>query len=84
MSYFVDWQKNAEDALMNIWLQSTDRNAVASAQDEIDRRLAVSPLSYGSLVSEGLYAIDVHPLHALFEIDDAKQVVTVVSVRELP
>jgi hypothetical protein len=45
--------------------------------------LAADPLGYGVAVSEGLYAVEAHPLRALFEIAETEKSVTVVSVAEL-
>jgi hypothetical protein len=49
----------------------------------MDRLLAADPWGNGVPVSEGLYAIEVPPLRALFEIHDAAKFVKVVSVGEL-
>jgi hypothetical protein len=35
-------------------------------------------------VSEGLYAIEIHPLRVQFEVSEIERIVTVVSVRQLP
>jgi hypothetical protein len=84
MNYAVDWTDDAITALTVIRTLSTDRAAVTAAQTTIDQRLASSPLGFGFVVSEGLYAIEVHPLRAQLEISDTTHVVTVVSVGELP
>jgi hypothetical protein len=84
MNYSVDWTDDARDGLATIWLQSTDRQAVTAASATIDRLLAQDPLGNSVPVSEGLYAIEVSPLAALFEIDDTTLSVTVVSVGRLP
>ena len=84
MSYSVAWTNDALFSLAAIWLRAWDRQAVTSAQVAIDRALGENPLGNGRHVSEGLYAIDVPPLRAQFEISDSARIVTVVSVRELP
>ena len=83
MKYSVDWTDDAIDSLTTIWLQSADRGAVTTAQVAIDKLLAADPLVKGALVSEGLYALEVHPLRVLFAVDDVASVVTVESVKEL-
>jgi predicted RNase H-like nuclease len=84
MNYTVDWSVDAQSTLTAIWLQAPDRSAVTAASAEIDRRLAANPLGNGTVVSEGLYAIEVHPLRALFEVSDTDRIVRVVSVNRLP
>ncbi len=79
MPFTVDWTADADDALMGIWLQATDRNAVSRAQFRIDTILAANPRR-GRLLSEGLYVFHVDPLTAYYEIDDASAVVTVTAV----
>ena len=83
MNYAVDWAAEARNTLATIWIGSTDRQAVTVAQARIDRLLALDPLANGTPVSEGLYAIDVHPLRALFEVADTERLVKVVSLGEL-
>jgi hypothetical protein len=84
MNYFVTWAPDALNALAAIWIRAPDRRAVTAAQARIDHLLASDPLANGTHVSEGLYAINVPPLRAQFEIPDGGQLVRVVSVRELP
>lgn len=80
MTYSVNWTRRARTHLAALWLQALDRRAVTAAQAQVDRLLAFDPLGNGVPVSEGLYAIDVCPLRALFKISDADRRVTVVSV----
>ena len=84
MNYTVAWEDDAVIDLTVIWNGAPDRRAVTAAQAKIDRLLAANPLGNGYPVSEGLYAIAAHPLHAQFEISDADRSVKVVSVRKLP
>lgn len=83
MNYSVDWEDDALAALAAIWTGAPRRSAVTAAQAAIDRLLASNPLAHGYPVSEGLYAITVPPLHAQFEIVQAKRSVKVVFVGEL-
>ena len=84
MSYAVDWTDDALAALADVWTQALDRQAVTVAQVAIDRLLAADPLGNSTPVSEGLHAIEVHPLRVLFELAEEEQVVTVVYARALP
>jgi hypothetical protein len=83
MTYSVDWAPEARATLATIWMKAADRQAVTAAQARIDRLLTANPLGNGTPVSEGLYAIEVHPLRALFEPPDVRRLVWVVSVSEL-
>jgi hypothetical protein len=84
MNYSVDWSPAARSALAMVWIQSPDRQAVTAAQARIDQLLAADPFGRSTPVSEGLYAIEVRPLRAQFEVSEDDRVVTVVSVREVP
>ncbi len=85
MNYAIDWTALARGQLAAIWVQQVPlRQAITAAQARIDQLLAAAPLQYGRHVSEGLFAIEVHPLRAQFEISDDDQLFTVVSVALLP
>jgi hypothetical protein len=83
MSYSVDWTPAARATLATIWIGAADRQAVTNAQARMDRLLAVDPVRNGTWVSEGLYAVEVHPLRALFEVAATGRFVSIVSVSEL-
>jgi mRNA-degrading endonuclease RelE of RelBE toxin-antitoxin system len=83
MSFSVDWSPDSLDTLASIWVQAQDRSAVTAAEQEISRALARNPLADGKPVSEGLYAIAIHPLRVLFEVSEKERTVTVVSVARL-
>lgn len=83
MSYTVNWEAPALSTLAAIWIRAANRRVVTAAQARIDRLLAADPLGNGIPVSEGLYAIEVRPLRALFEIIDSAKSVKVVSVGQL-
>jgi hypothetical protein len=80
MKYTVDWTDDARDGLTTLWLRAPDRAAVTRASALIDQSLAADPGRNTRPVSEGLFAIDVPPLCATFEVDAAARLVTVVSV----
>ena len=84
MNYTVVWEADALSILAAIWLQAPDRQAVTRAQATIDRQLATDPLSYGTPVSEGLYALEEPPLRVQFEVSEEDLLVTVVSIRPVP
>lgn len=84
MSYNLDWEASARNTLATIWIKATNRRAVTAAQARMDRLLATDPLRNGTPLSEGLYVLEVHPLRAVYEIDDTHKTVKVVSVGELP
>lgn len=84
MNYAVTWNEMALAMLAAIWASAPDRAAVTVAADMIDQFLAQNPFVHGLPLVEGLYAIEVPPLRALFEIDSAARKVTVVSVSRLP
>ncbi|HBI46845.1 MAG TPA: hypothetical protein DDY78_28925 [Planctomycetales bacterium] len=65
MSYSVDWSDDARDQLAATWLRPlASRQAITSAQNQIDRLLAADPLRHAVSAVEGLYSSDVAPLRA--------------------
>lgn len=80
MSYSVNWSDDALAALADVWTIATNQQAVTDAADRIDQLLAIDPKANGQPRSEGLYAIDISPLHAQFEVSEKTRVVRVVSV----
>jgi hypothetical protein len=82
-SYTVEWSDEAKDQLASIWLQSSDRRAVTTAEAGIDRLLKRDPLGSGRLLSEGLYRLDWPPLAAYFEMDESSHEVRVSDVVEV-
>jgi hypothetical protein len=77
----VEWNPLAEQELARLWLLSSDPAGMTAAQARIDQLLSRNPAGYGRFLSEGLYAIDVPPLTATYEIDDNARLVTVTWVR---
>lgn len=47
MQYTVIWSPDALKQLTEVWLNATDRNAVTTAVDQIDRLLSSSPTNQG-------------------------------------
>jgi len=85
MSYSVEWSDDARNQLAATWLQHVAaRQAITSAQNQIDRLLAADPLRNAVSAVEELYFSEVAPLRAQYEISDAGRLVTVVAVRWRP
>ena len=84
MNYRVDWILDTRNSLAAIWLHAPNRNAVTKAQARIDRLLSTDPIGNGQPVSEGLYSIEVHPLRAIFEVDEATRTVEIVGISLRP
>ena len=82
--FTVRWENNALIAMAAIWTAAPNPAVVSAATDEIDRRFALAPLVHGIPISEGLYAIEVTPLRALFEVDTILRRVRIVSLNWLP
>ena len=82
MIYSVDWTPEARAQLAAVWLKHVGaRQAITSAQNQIDKLLTVDPLRNAVSAVEELYTSDVAPLRAQYEIYDAERIVTVVAVR---
>jgi hypothetical protein len=60
--YTVVWPKDTQDELIDLWIRSDGRNAVAAAVNAIDLHLAGDAPVQGSELSEGLRALVIPPL----------------------
>ncbi len=81
--YTVVWVKSAQDELADLWLNSSERNAVTTAVDAIDRELGEDAPSKGSEVCEGLRSFFAPPLKAIFSVYEDDRIAEVLRVRSL-
>jgi hypothetical protein len=79
--FTVVWWQFATRRLADLWLEATDKAAITHAADEIDRRLAVDPLSCAEHRHEELCGLTIDPLTVQFTIDDHDRLVKVWTVR---
>ena len=66
--------------MAEIWLTSSDRNAITAATHAIDRELAEDASTKGSEVKEELRAIEVSSLKALFAVLEDDRIVELYRV----
>jgi mRNA-degrading endonuclease RelE of RelBE toxin-antitoxin system len=81
--YTVVWAPEPQNELAELWLVASDRAAVAQAADEIDDRLATSPISKGVELSEGLRRFRYAPLQVLYVVRTDDRVVEVTAVKRI-
>lgn len=80
-AFKVEWDDEASDKLALLYMLVNDPNTLWPAQYRADRKLEQRPRQAGSEVSEGLWQIVEPRLKIFYEIDDAKQLVTVTHVQ---
>jgi hypothetical protein len=80
MKYTVVWTPTAEHHLAELWLQSSDRNAVRSATDTIDKVLTVDAHVHGESRYETLRVLVVAPLGVDFDVDQNDCLVRVLRI----
>jgi len=78
--YTVVWHDSAEAKLANIWNESLDRRAIASASNAIDARLKLDPASQGSPSHANTRTLVIYPLAVLFRIREDDRIVEVIDV----
>jgi hypothetical protein len=71
VNYSVEWSDIADNALIEIWLLTPDRNAVTRACHEIESSLAATPYATGTIVFDTVREYIRAPLGVEFEIIDA-------------
>jgi hypothetical protein len=82
MRYTVVWHPAAQSELARLWNQATDRGAVSTAANLIDRMLARNPLGLGTPYGADL-VLTVHPLQVLYSVSPDDCAVTVHVIRRV-
>jgi hypothetical protein len=78
--FTVVWHADARDELARLWIVATNRGALTSAADAIDRELAVDASLKGNGIPDGLRQLTVVPLRVLFAVSEADRMVRVLEV----
>ena len=79
MRFTVIWSPFALDQLADLWLNAQDRNAVTTAQYQIDQLLLIDPDLQG-IPFFGDRALSVPPLRVRFTINPDDMIVEVLDV----
>jgi len=83
MRFTVTWNSEAEDELVELWLNASDRNEISASVQAIDLALGSDAASKGEAVAEGLWAFNAPPLRVLFVARESDRVVNVALVRRI-
>jgi plasmid stabilization system protein ParE len=76
----VSWSRRALARLADIWVHSTDQNAVTAAVDTIDRALAADPGNQGESRPNNRRVMFARPLGVSYRVDGAGNRVRVLAV----
>jgi hypothetical protein len=82
--YTVVYLAEAEDNLIAIWANATDRDQVTASADAADRLLAGNPLQDSVYLSKQLRRRDIPPLRFYFAVREEDRVVEISNVARLP
>jgi hypothetical protein len=82
--YTVVYLTDAEDALIAIWADATDRDQVTESANVADRVFANSPLQDSIELTEQLRRRDIPPLRFYFEVREDDRVVVNSNVVRMP
>jgi hypothetical protein len=82
--YTVVYLAEAEDNLIAIWADATDRDQVTASADAADRLLAGNPLQDSVYLSEQLRRRDFPPLRFYFQVREEDRVVEISNVVRVP
>lgn len=80
MSFTVVWNPSAERDLAELWMNSTDRESVAAAADEIDAGLRRDAPFQGESRGGNSRILVVPPLAILFDVNHDDRMVSVWAV----
>jgi hypothetical protein len=78
--YTVVYLAEAEDNLIAIWANATDRDQVTDSADAADRIFANNPIQDSIMLSEQLRRLDVPPLRFYFEVREQDRLVVISNV----
>ena len=82
MRFTVIWRRRAQGELANVWINSSDRQAVSDAAARIDRILRIDPHLRGRPFDGDRILVE-EPLAAVFTIDPGDRKVEVLAVWHL-
>jgi hypothetical protein len=80
VKYTVVWAAKAQEELAEIWLNVTDRAAVARAADSLDYELSQNPAAVGESRPSGRRIAYCLPLGIQFRISEDDRLVRVLAV----
>ena len=81
----VTWDDDAHDELARLWTNNPRiRQEITTASDEIDRLLAIDPLSIGEASSRRTREFVVPPLNVLYFVSEARRIARVLYVKVWP
>ena len=80
--YTVVWWPRAEADLATIWSTTKDRAAVTAAANQVDRRLARRPRSWGNQLRDSRFRAEVGALRVYYRVSDEDRRVGVVEIGE--
>jgi hypothetical protein len=80
VKYTVIWTPEAERRLAAIWVNAPDREAIATAANSLDDRLARSPSAVGESRPDGRRIAHCLPLGIRFRIHEDDRLVKVLAV----
>lgn len=83
MTYTVVWSKNAQDELLQTWIDSSSRGLVTRAADAIDPTLRIDPVLRGETYTASTRLLDIWPLAVIYRISEEDRIVTVISVHPI-
>ena len=79
MKHEVTWTRNAQVGLAYLWVNGMDPQFIRDTRDQITQLLESDPQGNGTPAAEGLFAIQIPPVAAMYEISSVDKKVTVVS-----
>jgi hypothetical protein len=80
MRFTVLWVPGAEQRLAELWLSSSERDAVTAASHIIDQNLQLDPLSQGESRPGGRRILFEAPLGVIYRVEEQDSIVRVLHV----
>jgi hypothetical protein len=80
--YLVEWTRSARAELATAWIEgdSTQREAITAATDQIDRAMQASPGEFGESRTGNRRIAFAPPLGLVFSVNEARQRAKVLHV----
>lgn len=79
--FTVLWRKELPDELATLWCDSTERDAISKAANQIDRELLIDAHLKGDGLDSGERRLILGPIAVYFRVDEGDRKVFVEAIR---
>ncbi len=83
MKYTIVWRPSAVDQLLALWLETSDRQGLTAAADEIDPTLQNDPILRGETLAGSIRILLIEPLQVAYRVLEEDRTVVILSIQRI-